>query len=133
MSVGLRRAGWCACAFVLVSVVPARADWEAARLAYDREDYVTAFQEVKRLAEHGHAKAQALLGLMYQLGRGLPRDLDQAMKWYQAAAEQGDADGELHLGTMFLNGSGAERDTARGLLWLKRAAGHGSSDACVIL
>ncbi len=42
-------------------------------------------------AEEGDAFAQASLGLMYYDGEGVPKDYQEAAKWYRMAAEEGDA------------------------------------------
>ena len=100
----------CALAFSLISVIPALADLEASKRAYEQRDYRTALKELKLLAEQGNPEAQALLGLMYNLGRGVPLDVDQAMKWSKAAADQGNAEGQCRLGSLYL-----KTDTAKGL------------------
>lgn len=41
-------------------------------------------------AEQGHTAAQSGLGVLYEVGRGLPQDRDQAIYWYRKAAEKGD-------------------------------------------
>jgi uncharacterized protein len=118
---------------LLIPVAPARADWEAGKRAYEQQDYATALRELKPLAEKGNADAQALLGLMYELGRGLPQDRSQALKSYKAAAEQGNAKGQFHLGVMYLNGVGVARDTGQGLRWLKLSAAQDQRDAYLVL
>jgi len=47
----------CALAFSLISVIPALADLEAGKRAYEQRDYTTALKELKRLAEQGNAEA----------------------------------------------------------------------------
>ncbi len=58
--------------------------------AYDRGDYDTALKEFRPLAEQGHTEAQWSLGVMYERGRGVPKDYVQAYRWYTLAASQGD-------------------------------------------
>jgi TPR repeat protein len=123
----------CALAVLLIPVAYARADWQAAKDAYDKGHYTTAANELKPLAEKGNAKAQALLGLMYQFGRGVPRDLGRAFKLNKAAANQGNANGELHLGAMYLNGWGVPPDAAVGLEYVQLAAHQGLPEACFTL
>ncbi|MCR2005651.1 SEL1-like repeat protein [Bacteroides acidifaciens] len=38
-------------------------------------------------AEQGLAMAQANVGEYYELGKGVPKDLEQAVVWYRKAAE----------------------------------------------
>jgi len=118
----------CALAFSFISVIPALADLEAGKRAYEQRDYRTALKELKPLAEQGNPEAQALLGLMYNLGRGVPFDVDQAMKWFKAAADQGNAEGQCRLGSLYLR-----TDTAQGLRLLKFSADQGFADAYLML
>ena len=45
--------------------------------AYQRGDFATTLRLMRPLAEDGNASAQALLGLIYALGQGVPR----TMQW----------------------------------------------------
>ncbi|HEV7386900.1 MAG TPA: peptidoglycan-binding protein, partial [Phenylobacterium sp.] len=42
--------------------------------------------------QHGVVDSQYNLGLLYQSGSGVPRDLAQAYRWFMAAAYAGDAE-----------------------------------------
>ena len=42
-----------------------------------------------RTAERGHAEAQYQLGLLYEYGNGVEKDIARAVEYYQKAAEQG--------------------------------------------
>ncbi len=46
--------------------------------AYKREDYETAYRLWLPLAGKGHARAQTALGLMYDVGQGVPQDYKEA-------------------------------------------------------
>src|SRR6185437_8150189 len=54
--------------------------------------------------------AQLELGVMYDLGRGVPLDFAEAEKWYRMAAEQGYAPALTNLGVLYYNGQGEKRD-----------------------
>jgi hypothetical protein len=58
----------------------------------DPENGREAVRLFRLAADQGHARAQLLLGTMYESGRGVPRDLTEATRLYQLAAAQG------HLG-----------------------------------
>jgi TPR repeat protein len=47
---------------------------------------------------------------MYVYGTGVPRDYEEAVKWYRRAAEQGDADAQSNLEYMYNNGYGVPQD-----------------------
>jgi TPR repeat protein len=38
-----------------------------------------------RAADQGHTKAQYCVGIMYSTGTGVPQDVDEALKWKEAA------------------------------------------------
>ena len=44
----------------------------------------------RRAAAEGYASEQYNLGVMYQTGFGLPKDMTKAREWFQKAADQGD-------------------------------------------
>ena len=47
------------------------------------------FYWYKRAADHGHAEAQHNLGVMYSKGRGVKKDVKEAVKCWRKAADQG--------------------------------------------
>ena len=83
---------------------------------------VRLFKAVKIKAEQGHAKAQAILGLMYRKGQGVEKNDKEPAKWFQKAAEQGDADAQFCLGAMYYNGEGVPQDYAEAVKWFRKAA-----------
>ncbi len=89
--------------------------FEDARAAHGRGDYGTALGLLRPLANQGNATAQSNLGLMYDLGQGVPQDYAQAVKWYRLAAEQGNASAQSNLGFMYANGQGVPQDYAQAM------------------
>lgn len=63
------------------------ADFAAGAAAYKNGDYATAYKEYLQLAEQGDVRAQLSLGLMYQTGKGVPKNDNEALKWYYRATE----------------------------------------------
>ena len=60
-------------------------------------DPVAASAWFKRSAEQGDASAMLGLGTLYEAGRGVPKDLVQAAKWYAlAGVDDGEYDDELY-------------------------------------
>lgn len=82
----------------------------------------TGTQATVRAAERGNARAQAILGFMYEYGRGLPQDFILAAKWYSRAAEQGEPHGQHFLGLLFDKGRGVPEDAVESYKWLNLAA-----------
>ncbi len=111
-----------AVAILLGLATPSQADYRDGAAAYSRGDYATALQEFKPLAEQGHAKAQAALGLMYASGLGVPQDYADAAKWYRKAADQGFATAMISLGFMYAEGQGVPQDYVQAHMWFNLAA-----------
>jgi uncharacterized protein len=108
-------------------VDPARADpMSDAQAAYARGDYIAAAKQLARLAAAGNARAQGLLGFMYEHGHGVPQDFAIAADWYSRAAEQGDATAQYWLGLMYDKGRGVPQDAVLAHKWLILAAARAS-------
>jgi uncharacterized protein len=73
-------------------------------------------------AEHGNARAQAMLGFMYEFGRRVPQDYVLAAKWYSRAAAQGEPHGQHLLGLLYDKGQGVPEDSIEAYKWLNLAA-----------
>ena len=101
------------------------ADLQAGLDAYERGDYATALVEWVPLAEQGHADAQFYLGILYDLGIGVPQDYAEAVKWYRLAVEQGNANAQNNLGVMYHDGDGVTQDYAEAVKWYRPAADQG--------
>jgi uncharacterized protein len=88
-------------------------------------------------AQNGDAEAQFELGKNYETGRiGLPKDLAQARKWYQAAADQGDPFALASLGLLYNFGKGVTRDHTRAYMYYELAVARskgGDRDSIVEL
>ena len=87
------------------------------------------FRETKRLAERGLAFAQVNLGLMYDLGEGVPENDAAAARLYRLAAEQGNALAQTNLGLMYANGEGVPQNNAIAYMWWSVAAAQGNESA----
>src|SRR5262249_26978313 len=90
--------------------------------AFRRGDYQTAARLLIPLPQRGHAKAHAVLGLMYEYGRGVPQDFVIAAHWYRCAAEQGNPAAQYQLGLMYDKGHGVPRSALIAYTWLNLAA-----------
>tara|TARA_R110000823_G_scaffold232336_2_gene358894 strand:+ start:3966 stop:4508 length:543 start_codon:yes stop_codon:yes gene_type:complete len=98
-------------------------------LSFGSEEDNRYFKEKQVLAEQGEANAQYLLGAMYSLGKGVPKDYKEAVKWYRKAADQGLADAQSNLGTMYEHGKGVPEDDKEAVKWYRLAADQGNADA----
>ncbi len=111
----------------------AQADLQEGITAYRKGNYQAALKEIRPLAENGDAKAQALLGEIYDSGKGVPLSHTEAASWYRKAAEQGDATAQTALGVMYENGVGVPQDNKEAVSWYQKAAEQGSPEAQYIL
>ncbi|RYE94694.1 MAG: sel1 repeat family protein, partial [Oxalobacteraceae bacterium] len=103
----------------------AQAGFPEGASAYNARNYALALKEVTPLAKAGHAEAQHLLGLMYYMGRGVPRDYKQAFAWHQKAALQGKADAQYVVGAMYYTGNSVPQDQKHAVTWFRKAAEQG--------
>src|SRR5215471_2494400 len=120
----------CAVMVLLCTGFSVSADIESAKRAYHQRDFPTAIKEFTVLAKQGNWEAQLILGKMYMLGQGVPKDSDLAIKWFRAAAVQGDSEAQFFLGAMYLL---PQKDIAEGLKWLRLSADQGTQDAQFLL
>ena len=87
------------------------------------------FQEAYDLtvpsATAGVSNAQMTLGWMYQVGKGVERDLEQAKFWYRSALQSQAPRAEFYLGTVYWN----ESAFAEAIEWFQKAASQGFTPA----
>jgi hypothetical protein len=102
---------------------------DAAYAAYQRGDYAAALRLADPLAAEGDARAQSMLGLVYYRGRGVPQDLNEAVKWFRLAADRRDAAAQFYLGVMYSEGQGVPQDYDEAVKWYRRAADQGDAQA----
>lgn len=89
------------------------------------QDHVKAFEWYKKAAEQGHAEAQAQLGYMYEVGRGVSIDSDKSFEWRRKAAEQGNGHAAYILGLRYASGKGVSEDLNMAVEWFKVAIKNG--------
>ncbi|MFS8039331.1 tetratricopeptide repeat protein [Xanthobacter sp. AM11] len=94
--------------------------------AYARGDYMAAGALLAPLAWQGDARAQALLGFLYEYGKGVPQNVAVAAQWYITAAEQGEPSAQYLLGLLYDKGHGVPRDVVLAQKWLILAAAGAS-------
>lgn len=85
-------------------------------------DVVGAMMKLKKPADSGHAKSQALLGQVLDWAEFD----DEALGYFKKAADQGDLDGMYDYGRMLASGEGVkDKDIQEGRQWLLKAAESG--------
>ncbi|MCH9806887.1 MAG: sel1 repeat family protein [Alphaproteobacteria bacterium] len=99
------------------------------------EDQKKAMTYVKKAAELGDARAQYELGIAYEKGTILERNIESAAGWLKKAALQDYADGQFAYGVMLATsyGKGIEKATdkerSEALEWLAKAKANGNLEA----
>jgi TPR repeat protein len=78
-------------------------------------------------AEQGEANAQFKLARMFYLGKGVPQDYTEAVRWYRKAADQGYAKAQFNLSDMYRQGKGVPQDYAESFRWCRKAAEQGDT------
>jgi uncharacterized protein len=93
----------------------------------------SAISELRARAEGGDAAAQHKLGVAYNAGEGVPRDLAQAVAWYRKAAEQGHPTAQYNLGAMYASGRGVKQDLGQAAAWYGKSAEQGRAAAQFVI
>ena len=116
---------------LLILVMPSLvwAGYQEATTAFERGDAPTALREFQSLADNNDARGQYGLGVMHDLGEGVPKSPEQAATWYRLSAEQGYADAQNNLGVMYENGEGVPKNYDEAMKWYRKAAESGNKDA----
>ncbi|MEL7091496.1 MAG: SEL1-like repeat protein [Pseudomonadota bacterium] len=83
----------------------------------------------EQAAQAGLADAAVSLGVLYQDGRGVPRDFARARALYEAPAAQGHARAMNNLGLLYVRAHGVEQDYAHAATLFAAAAEQGLKQA----
>ena len=85
-----------------------------------------AFLLFMQASERGHPLAQFNLGLCYENGKGVEKDLARAVECYKNAAAQGQAGAMYNLALLYMEGDGGlSKDPEKSIELLKGAAENG--------
>jgi len=60
-------------------------------------------------------------GIAYALGKGVPQDYPEAVKWYRKAADEGLDVAQYDLGLIYVNGLGIPQDYIQAHMWFNLA------------
>ncbi len=97
------------------------------------QKFKLAAEKARVMAEGGHPKAQHVLGMLYQNGLGVEKDIKIAIYWLEKAAAQGLKEAESYLGHLYLDGKVVTRDVDKAEKYMLLAAQHGEREAQVHL
>lgn len=97
----------------------------------DKEDSLFARSYIAILdhaLNEGDFESQVNLGWMYQEGKGVVTDREEALKWYKKAAEQGYVHAQYNLGRFYFEGE-RPADKKEAIQWYRKAAAQGHARA----
>ena len=97
-------------------------DFAQAELLASRGKHADAVAIYQRLADTGNGSARTRLAWMYEVGRGVPQNLDMAARLFMDSAAAGDAEAQYAIAVMYRTGKGQAQDREQSLNWLKRSA-----------
>ena len=80
---------------------------------------------MKNKTEIQEPEGQYNLGVMHAKGQGVPKDGEEAVKWYRLAADQGHAQAQYNLGGMYFKGEGVAENGKEAVKWFRLAAEQG--------
>lgn len=106
----------------------AKQDFASAEAAFKLGKFEEAAKFYQKAAEQGHVPAQFNMGIMYDIGRGVTQDYQQAIFWYGKAAEHGSVQAQNNLGFMYSEGKGVARDYITAHMWFNIAGARGNED-----
>ena len=87
------------------------------------------FNSIKQRADKGDANAEWQLGVAYQEGDGVKKDLAQAVKLFKSSAEKNNNEGAYRYGLALLKGLGVLQSYKEAIYWLEKSANAGNKDA----
>jgi len=103
----------------------AAAPFDEAKALYTDSKFKEAYQVAAPLANEGMSDAQAMLGTMFENGRGVKKNAQTAAEWYLAAAKQKHVGAMFSLAMIFLDGRYGQVRDKEGKAWLEKAADGG--------
>ncbi|CAG8437350.1 18024_t:CDS:1, partial [Acaulospora morrowiae] len=73
----------------------------------------------------GSLKAQNSLGICYENGNGVEKDLSKAFEWYSKSGEVYFVCGQYNVGRLYDSGKGVDRDTKKAFEWFSKSTEMG--------
>lgn len=102
---------------------------EAVYDAFNKKDYETALKLLLPIAQDGNHEAQAMVGLFYSQGYGVPADDVEAARWYAASACGGNLLGQTMLAAAYFSGKGVPQSNSAALYWTEKRIEQGDEEA----
>ncbi|MFK5912907.1 MAG: tetratricopeptide repeat protein [Woeseiaceae bacterium] len=97
--------------------------------AFKAGNYDQALRAWLPIAEKDDSYAQYNLGIMYQKGLGVEKNLKAAFAWYKRASANGHTDAMYNLALMYNKGRVVYRSPKDAVKWWRKAAELGNAEA----
>jgi TPR repeat protein len=101
----------------------------AAYIAFDQSQYLTALRIAQYHAERSDSAALTLMGRIYENGLGVPKNELMAAKLYRHAAQLGDTEGLFSFAVMLAAGRGIQKNPDGAAKLFEQAARTGHAEA----
>ncbi len=105
------------------------AEYKRGLTAYQQGNYDEALAIWQPLADRGYPAAQFNIGMLYQNGVGVDRDLTTANAYFADAVDRDFAPAQLELGEAYLEGDGVDQNIDRAVSLMVKAADQGYAQA----
>jgi len=120
--------------FILVGssleTAKAASPFEDGVAAFHRKDYATALNLWLPLVEKDKMGGTAFnLGILYENGWGIPKNYNEAFKYYKISAERGFMLAFNNLATFYRNGFGVEKNLNSAVYWYEQGVEKGDKTA----
>jgi TPR repeat protein len=86
-------------------------------------------EALSKKALAGDTAAQLRLGIAFEFGQGVDKNLDEAIHWYRIAADRGDPVAQTNLAYLFETGGNGSANPPEAAKWYLRAAVSGFARA----
>ena len=93
------------------------------------DDAAKAAADAKAAAENGGAEEQFRYAEMLRDGRGVAKNIREAVAWTRKAADGGLAAAQCQMGLYYMNGLGVDKDEDKAVEWLNKAAAQNHAQA----
>jgi hypothetical protein len=116
---------------LMLFATPAMAEIEEARDLMEAGKFVEAREALLPAARSGNADAEELIGIMYAMGLGVPKDDVRAFEWYLRSAMKGHPGAQSGIGWYYEIGRGVAQDLTRAYMWYGLSMIGGDPDAAI--
>ncbi|MCX6052963.1 MAG: tetratricopeptide repeat protein [Campylobacterales bacterium] len=96
--------------------------------AHSKNDLDVAVKCLEPLAQNGEPTAQLTMGIMcFWGGSCVPKNIDEALKWYTLSANQGNASAQYKLGELYYHGTEIKQNLSEAVRWYVASANQGNA------